>query len=496
MPWYSPPTRREVSLVLFSLTTFVLFYNLETSFTSNGERLTSQARKKGTDSTSAGWDGVVYGNWAWEEQQVAENARKHLSDTNLSVSSPPHIFGSIGVNDGILDWAGQIPETTVLKHVPGYTVMDNVFMLNGTLFVVTDDLSFPSLGSIASSSENPQAVPRPSDWQILSTAQAKETLGSFGGLIHGVSWLVTDASPSNYTLFSLWRTYTALDMSFSPDALTLPPPRRIIYPNVPTFMGKQPDSNGHTILRQRSPSGFHPMVVKAAFTTLGLMYAEDWADYTLLHVPFLLKRVVVADQGAAHRARVDLPSFAVPLTELDASREWWEPIRRNVARFLGVPEQAPEKSGLTTAKTVVTYLSRQDAAQGPKVRAADHKALVRALGDLGDGYEVHVVSAEASWATRMRAIAQSTVVVGVYGEHMADCVYIPPSGRAMVMEMFPPKVFVQDTQVSVGALDVRYFAWSEARQHGVDMLPPVAPPDGEEHDEVPVDAGALTIPVP
>ncbi|KAG6380858.1 hypothetical protein JVT61DRAFT_5247 [Boletus reticuloceps] len=29
---------------------------------------------------------------------------------------------------------------------------------------------------------------------------------------------------------------------------------------------------------------------------------------------------------------------------------------------------------------------------------------------------------------------------------------------------------------AVGALDVRYFAWSEARQHGVDMLPPVAPP--------------------
>lgn len=60
--------------------------------------------------------------------------------------------------------------------------MDNVFMLNGTLFIVTDDVSFPQLGSIASSGEDSHAVPRPSDWQILTSSQARETLGSFGGL--------------------------------------------------------------------------------------------------------------------------------------------------------------------------------------------------------------------------------------------------------------------------------------------------------------------------
>jgi len=66
--------------------------------------------------------------------------------------------------------------------VSGYTVMDNVFMLNGTLFIVTDDPSFPPLGSIASSGEDSHAEPRPSDWQILSSTQARETLGPFGGL--------------------------------------------------------------------------------------------------------------------------------------------------------------------------------------------------------------------------------------------------------------------------------------------------------------------------
>ncbi|KAF8556036.1 hypothetical protein OG21DRAFT_1506985 [Imleria badia] len=487
MLWYAPPTRRELSLVLFSFTTFVLFYNLETSFTSSGE-----TSKKSADSTSVNWDNVIYGNWTWEEQQVAENAQKHALDaTTTSASFSPDIFGSASVNDGILDWGDEIPTTTVLKHVPGYTIMDNVFMSNGTLFVVTDDPSFPPLGSIASSSEDSQAVPRPSDWQILSRAQARETMRSFGGLIHGVSWLVTDALPSNYTLFSLWRTYSALNTSLSTDALMLPPPRRIFYPNVRTLLGDQPEEDKSILPRQRGPSGFHPMLPKAAFPTLGLMYAEDWADYALLQVPFLLTRVVVADQGAARRARADVPSFAVPLVELEASKVWWEPVRRSVARFVGVAELAPKKTWLSKPKTVVTYLSRQDAVGGPKLRAADHEALVQALGELGDRYEVHVMSSEVSWMARMRAIAQSTVVIGVYGEHMADCVYVPPSERATVMEIFPPGVFVRDAEMSAGALGVRYFAWWEARQHGIEALPPVVPPGKEGSKEVPIDAGAM-----
>lgn len=213
----------------------------------------------------------------------------------------------------------------------------------------------------------------------------------------------------NYTLFSLWRTYSALDMSLSPDALTLPPPRRVFYPNVLTFMGERADPNEPIVVRQRSPSGFHPFLAKAAFPTLGLMYQEDWADYALLHAPFLIKRVVVADQGAARRARADVPPFAVPLVELEASKGWWEPIRRNVARFLDVPEQAHKKAWLTKTETVVTYLSRQDAARGPKLKEADHEALIEALKGLRSGYTVHVISSEASWVERMTAIAQSTV---------------------------------------------------------------------------------------
>ena len=174
-------------------------------------------------------------------------------------------------------------------------------------------------------------------------------------------------------------------------------------------MDERPDPNGPVVPRSRSLSGFHPMLAKAALPTLGLMYAEDWADYVLLRSPFLLKRVVVADLGAARRARGDVPPFAVPLLELEASKDWWEPIRRGVARVLNVPEEPPKKVWLGKQKTVVTYLDRQGAVHGPKLRTSDHEALVKALRELGGGFQVYVVSTKASWAERMRAIAQSTV---------------------------------------------------------------------------------------
>lgn len=64
----------------------------------------------------------------------------------------------------------------------GYTVLENVFILNGTFYLVTDDAdSLPRLSTIASSTINPSHPPRRQDWQVLSVAEAVKTLGKFGG---------------------------------------------------------------------------------------------------------------------------------------------------------------------------------------------------------------------------------------------------------------------------------------------------------------------------
>ena len=64
----------------------------------------------------------------------------------------------------------------------GFTILDNVIILNGTVFLVTDNpQSLPRLGAIASSTLNPSHPPRLQDWRILTPDEAAVILGPFGG---------------------------------------------------------------------------------------------------------------------------------------------------------------------------------------------------------------------------------------------------------------------------------------------------------------------------
>ena len=64
----------------------------------------------------------------------------------------------------------------------GYTILDNVFIVNGTFFLVTEDQdSLPSISAIASSALNPDHPPRLEDWRVLTPAEAVEIIGPFGG---------------------------------------------------------------------------------------------------------------------------------------------------------------------------------------------------------------------------------------------------------------------------------------------------------------------------
>ncbi|KAH9173247.1 hypothetical protein EDB89DRAFT_2228950 [Lactarius sanguifluus] len=50
---------------------------------------------------------------------------------------------------------------------------------------------------------------------------------------------------------------------------------------------------------------------------------------------------------------------------------------------------------------------------------------------------VHVVDEKASWTERMRAVAQSTIVLSVFGDHVADVVFMKRGPQSALMEFFP-----------------------------------------------------------
>jgi hypothetical protein len=137
------------------------------------------------------------------------------------------------------------------------------------------------------------------------------------------------------------------------------------------------------------------------------MYLEDWEDYHKLQFPFVIERIVIADREAAEAAvHLGQPVYAPPF-ELEASKFWWEPVRRTLAAYFG---EVGEKTG----KKVVTYLHRQGEKTGLRLRDKDHQSLVEALKSLGRtrGYEVHIVSSvtdETAWSEKLGAIVKSSV---------------------------------------------------------------------------------------
>jgi len=211
----------------------------------------------------------------------------------------------------------------------------------------------------------------------------------------------------------MWRAYSSLDPFI--DRLgqtTLPPPHRIIFPQMRVFTDPNPLPHFHWIRRRRVDIGFHPYLLKAAFPYLTVMYLEDWEDYHKLQFPFIIERILVADREAAEPAlHLGQPLYAPPF-ELDTSEFWWEPVRRALAAYFGEIE---EKVG----RKVVTYLHRQGETTGLRLRDEDHKSLVGELKKLehAHGYEVHIVSSltdETAWNDRLGAIVKSSVSTATF----------------------------------------------------------------------------------
>ncbi|KAH8995595.1 hypothetical protein EDB83DRAFT_2377381, partial [Lactarius deliciosus] len=66
----------------------------------------------------------------------------------------------------------------------------------------------------------------------------------------------------------------------------------------------------------------------------------------------------------------------------------------------------------------VTYLARQDGLEGKRLGAADHRRCWTT------GVTVHVVDEKASWMERMHAVAQSSIVLSVFRDHVANAVFM------------------------------------------------------------------------
>ncbi|KAG5650906.1 hypothetical protein H0H81_010580 [Sphagnurus paluster] len=506
MRWTAPPEKREVQLLVFALAVFFISYHLETTLYAFGVHPPTLLRSLGlggkmgisTDGRrTPGWrdalEEEIFGGWSWDRGQVGGDGTERSQALGVGDHGAMWVdkeevsdvggsrFGRRTVNDAFMRWRSAIPESKLVRHVSGFTILDNVFMFGGKVYIVTDDLdAFPAVSTIVSATG-----PGMNSWEIVTKEVARQILGSYGAILHGVTWMSADTTPHNSTLISLWRAYSSLDPYIDSSGQTsLPPPLRLFFPQVRVFTDPNPLPHFHEIRRRRVDTGFHPFLLKAAFPQLTVMYQEDWEDYHKLPVPFLIERIVIADREAAEASvKHGEPPFA-PAFSLGASRHWWEPVRHTLVSYFDFNENKK-------AKKVVTYVHRQSESTGLKLRDEDHQALVTTLKKMARdyGHEVHVVSSETDWAERMDAIVKSTVVLGPHNTDLLDSIFMKTSPQATLMEFFPTDTFARDEALVAQARGMRYFMWWHSRKFSSDDLPLVVQPP--ETAEISIDVSMV-----
>ncbi|KAI0346445.1 hypothetical protein BDW22DRAFT_1322917 [Trametopsis cervina] len=532
--WLAPPSRREVTLLIFSLTVFVLSYNLETSLRLvgvNPSKLSSSylgayclymcavLKDPGFERDGRrpqAWrddlENIIAGDWVWEEGEIAGVNRGQVG-VDIGAGTTQRTIYNVGkkykasrsagrrdpgigleegttIDDQHLHLDGEIPETSTVAHIPGYTILNNLYMLNGSFYIVTDSPgSVPPVDSIASTKTNPRHPTPPTQWHVMTTAQANATFGGYIGRIRRTTWLSTEPADSQdpYTLFSLFRAYSHLSVGhqiaktsdtglriISPSSVeptNVAPPMRLWFPRIPVFSSpalpaEENVHNAHPPPRQRAYTGLHPDTVKAVLPTVALMYQEEWADYADMHIPYLFERVLIADRAVADIGRESwstrwqpmlnthagpagdelrkrqinldelnqdgLPAWAAPFVGFDAPERWWAPARAALLSYIGLPSETD--TGIPKGrKPVVTFVSMEEEPYeaGPHIRTEDYPDLIAGLRKLAkDGVisEFHVVKSNGtkeSWEERMKIITRTDIILGAFGHALDDSMFMP-----------------------------------------------------------------------
>lgn len=490
--WTSPPTRREFTLLLCAFTVFIIAYNLNPSLHVIGLTPGASLQKLGLGS-DPGFDSdgrrpepfrddaedLIFGNWQWKEGHVAGSPAKGHKEKATAQRQKAFHHISPSVNRQMVPWTKEHPRSVLVKHTPGYTIVDSLILFNGTLYIINDNQGrWPPLESISALTPSPEERYK-NDLRFVPPEEAATLIPPLAGSINGVTLLSLDEAENQnpHTVISLLRTYSSLDIDITPDGATiLPLPSRIAYPRIPYFADRQPervgDGSDELIQRTRSEFGIPHSLAKSLLPSTGIMYFHDWLDLQESEVPYVLERVVIADYEAAIQASSgkDLPYWSAPFRDLEGSKNWWEPIRSGLSHILRIAENSDE--------VVITYINRQDVESGPTLRPGDHDLLVNELEKLSRDtkYTVVTISHSAPWQEKLSAILRSTIVLGVYGEHLLDSIYMKPTHRSTVMEFWPAGTFVRDMELPVTSTGLHYVAWWADKKHSDSSLPPIARP--------------------
>lgn len=490
---WTAPGRRETIFVfcLFAVALFIFQSNLSVSYSDDD------------DSSAASW------SWRSNSDWFSSGSASHRVDSPKKLKSTgenvmPSIQGSensgLTVNDVTVSWNGpkeKMPQTTVVQHTEGFTILDNIYSHNGTLYIISDSpKSFPTLRTMISSGyqvfngeeEVKKREPTDQDMQIITVKQAEKKFGKLAHRLEGTTFMSTDPPQfiNHYyhfaaeLFFGFWRAYSSLDPSIKSTGQTvLPPPRRFIFTHTPDD-------------KWRDYAQMNQYVMHAAFPSATLEFSDDWKDRAGTNRLWFFDRVVLGDRAAAMRGKpfVATERFASAAFELPGSAMWFEPVRSNVVEFAGLHRS---EGGGTMHKPVITYVTRQEWGRR-MLKPEDHEGLVRALKRLERerGWEVNIVAMDKLTREEQFQLAgRTTIMMGVHGNGLTALLWMHPTPRAAVIEFFYPGGFAEDYEWTARALGITHYGFWGGQHFSSPDLPPRAYPEGFQGNEIPIDGEAV-----
>ncbi|KAF5375406.1 hypothetical protein D9615_007992 [Tricholomella constricta] len=435
----------------------------------------------------------------------------------------------------------ELPLTSIISHAPGWTLFRNLYMSNGTLYILSSNRSFPEIRLMTSTGlpaqNTPENIaarePTTQNMDFITPEQARDRWGA--GEKHRVlSVEGNTASPPSNSIDSL--TYNTIQLLFNDPSQFL---RHYYHFVAELFLGtwafwhgafSTPSSNPTSAFGLTHPPpppihraifahsnadgwrddpGFNAYFLRAAFPSLTVEVQEDWADRIAVTTPahpnkekekdraWHFPLVLLADRSAAHRGAVCGSQTQRTASEAwEAMRRadqlmghrvggWWEPLRKAVWEFAGVPRGVVTGDSMPALampeKVVITYISRQGVSRR-KLKGKDHEGLVAALEALvarkGDGWELVVLQAEKlTKDEQVRAAARTTILLGVHGNGLTHLVFMKPTRASAVIELFYPGGFAHDYHWTSRALGMDHYAVWDDKSYTYPDEPPVNYPE-------------------
>ncbi|KAJ7129079.1 hypothetical protein C8R46DRAFT_1363306 [Mycena filopes] len=346
-------------------------------------------------------------------------------------------------------------------HVHGFTVLDNIYLRNGTFYVVTANRStFPPRDRLLSRPidlGNKDMEPTDEQLQFISPEEATAVLGPCITRTEGFSVVVYDSAQfmKHYyhwfgeIILGFWRVYSHISLDPDRAPTALPFPRRFILP----FIENE---------EWRDKAGVDGPLMRAAFPAAAIEQSAYWKDLVKLGTTIVFERIILVNRDRAHKHPFGSVWFKMIAGAMNVSAptDFWAPVRtslrRNTLGAVPLPENA-------IGRPLVTYISRQGG--GRRLVQADHEALVAALRALeAEGVcEFQMAAMERiSLREQIELVSRSTILVGVHGNGLTHQLWMPPSPLSATIEILVPNGYTFDYEILARNMGHRHYAvWND-----------------------------------